>query len=129
MDRHEATIPEVIRPDSKIESKFRCSERHREFFRQEIGDGFSFNMGFQKWLKENAGKTYEEAVIAYHQILKEKKKGKTVMDRQFEYNIYICYFFADNEGKALKDAIKCRRYKKGLRSHNRYEKSDLRTIE
>ena len=36
-DRHVTTMPEVISPDSKIESNFRCSERHRKFFKQEIG--------------------------------------------------------------------------------------------
>lgn len=128
-DRHVTTMPDVISPDSKIESNFRCSERHRKFFKQEIGDSFSFNVGFQKWLKENTGKTYGQAVIAYRQILKEKKKGKAVIDRQFEYNTYIRDFFADNEGKSLKDAIKCWKYKKGLRGHNRYEKSDLIAIE
>ena len=46
-----------------------------------------------------------EAITAYYQILKEKKKGKTTIDRQFEYNTYIRDFFADNKGKSLEDAI------------------------
>ncbi len=62
-------------------------------------------MAFQKWLKNNAGKSYREAITAYYQILKEKKKGKTTIDRQFEYNTYIRDFFADNKGKYLEDAI------------------------
>ncbi len=62
-------------------------------------------------------------------IVRSWKKGKAVIDRQFEYNTYIRDFFADNEGKSLKDAIKCWKYKKGLRGHNRYEKSDLIAIE
>lgn len=60
---------------------------------------------FQKWLKNNAGKSYREAITAYYQILNEKKKGKTTIDRQFEYNTYIRDFFADNKGKSLEDAI------------------------
>lgn len=61
---------------------------------------------FQKWLKENAGKTYRDAIDAYYQILENKKKGRTKIDRQFEYNTYIRDFFEDNKGKTLEDAIK-----------------------
>jgi len=115
----------TITEESKIEDNFVCSEKHRAFFKKKIGDSFSFLVTFQKWLKENTGKTYKEAVDAYYQILEEKKKSRTTIDRQFEYNTYIRDFFADNEGKTLEDAIKCWKYKKGLKGHNRYEKIDL----
>lgn len=80
---------------------------------------------FQKWLKNNAGKTYKDAIEAYYRISEEKKKGKTTIDKQFEYNTYIRDFFEDNQGKSLEDAIICWKYKKSLQGHNRYEKSDL----
>jgi len=32
-------------------------------------------MPFQKWLKENAGKTYADAIKAYLRILEEKLTG------------------------------------------------------
>ncbi|WBW98533.1 DUF6434 domain-containing protein [Oceanirhabdus sp. W0125-5] len=115
----------TITEESKIEDNFVCSEKHRAFFKKKIGDSFSFIVIFQKWLKENTGKTYKEAIDAYYQILEEKKKGRTTIDRQFEYNTYIRDFFADNEGKSLEDAIKCWKYKKGFKGHNRYEKTDL----
>lgn len=83
---------------------------------------------FQKWLKANAGKTYADAVRAYYQILAEKKQGRTKIDRQFEYNTYIRDFFEDNKSKRLDDAILCWKYKKGLRGHNRYERSDLSAL-
>lgn len=114
-----------ISDDTLIEPNFVCSEKHRAFFREKIGNTFCFNVIFQKWLKSNTGKTYREAIVAYHQILEEKKKGKTSIDKQFEYNTYIRDFFADNEGKILEEAIKCWKYKKGLQGHNRYEKADL----
>ncbi len=47
-----------IREDTAIEPAFVCSEKHRAFFKEHIGNGFSFNVSFQKWLKYNAGKTY-----------------------------------------------------------------------
>lgn len=115
----------TITEESKIEDNFVCSEKHRAFFKKKIGGSFSFIVVFQKWLKENTGKTYKEAIDAYYQIIEDKKKGKTTIDRQFEYNTYIRDFFADNKGKSLEEAIKCWKYKKELKGHNRYEKTDL----
>lgn len=115
----------IINESTTIEPDFVCTQKHRAFFEEKIGKGFSFYVAFQKWLKSNAGKTYGEAIAAYYQILEEKKKGKTTIDRQFEYNTYIRDFFEDNKGKSLEEAIKCWKYKKSLQGHNRYEKSDL----
>ena len=114
-----------ITESTRIEANFVCSEKHRVFFKEHIGNRFSFNVAFQKWLKSSAGKTYKEAIAAYYQILEDKKKGKTKIDKQFEYNTYIRAFFADNRGKTLEEAIKCWNYKKQLQGHNGYEQSDL----
>ena len=121
---HKAEDSEITR-ESIIEDGFVCTETHRAFFRKEIGNGFSFNVQFQKWLKANAGKTYDDAIAAYYEILKEKKTGKSQIEKQFEYNTYIRDFFADNPGKTLQDAIKCWKYKKSLKGHHRYERSDM----
>lgn len=67
--------------DTVIESNFVCSEKHRAFYKEHIGKSFSFNVLFQKWLKNNAGKTYRESIDAYYQILEDKKKNKTTIDR------------------------------------------------
>ena len=117
-----------ISENTKIEPDFVCSEKHRAFFKEKIGKGFSFNVQFQKWLKSNAGKTYGDAVSAYYQIAEDKKKGKTTIDRQFEYNTYIRNFFADNKGKTLEEAIICWKHKKSQKGHNRYEKNDLEVL-
>lgn len=118
-----------ISEDSIIENNFVCSEKHRAFFEEHIGNSFSFNVAFQKWLKSNAGKTYKDAIAAYYEILEAKKKSKGTIDKQFEYNTYIRDFFADNKGRTLEEAIKCWKYKKGLQGHNRYEQSDLIALE
>lgn len=115
----------VITENTLIESNVVCSEKHRAFFKEKTSKSFSFNVLFQKWLKSNAGKTYGNAINAYYQILEEKKKGKTTIDKQFEYNTYIRDFFEDNQGRSLDEAIICWKYKKSLQGHNRYEKSDL----
>ncbi|MBR3081797.1 MAG: SAP domain-containing protein [Clostridiales bacterium] len=115
--------------DNLIEPNFVCSEVHRAFFKEQIGASFSFNVAFQKWLKANTGKTYRDAVRAYSEILKDKKKSKTVIDKQFEYNTYVRDFFAANKGRSLDDAIKCWNYKKCQPGHNRYEDSDKAALE
>lgn len=127
--RKKAATILTISENTEIEANFVCSEKHRAFFREHIGSGFSFNVAFQKWLKNNTGKTYKEALAAYYQILEDKKKGKTEIDKQFEYNAYIRDFFADNKGKSLEEAIKCWKYKKQLQGHNRYERTDLIALE
>lgn len=37
-----------ITTDTEIEPNFVCSEKHRSFFKEHIGNGFSFNVAFQK---------------------------------------------------------------------------------
>ena len=118
-----------ITESTLIEENIVCSEKHRAFFKEKIGKSFSFNVQFQKWLKSNAGKTYADAIAAYHLIMEQKKTSKTTIDKQFEYNTYIRDFFADNQGKSLDDAIRCWKYKKSLAGHNRYERSDLNALD
>lgn len=121
-------IVDEIALDTIIEENFVCSEKHRAFYKEQIGNSFSFNVAFQKWLKSNAGKTYQDSIDAYYQILEDKKKNKTTIDKQFEYNTYIRDFFNDNKDKSLDEAIKCWKYKKSLKGHNKYEKDDLKIL-
>lgn len=112
-----------------IEPNFVCSEKHRAFYKKQIGPSFSFNVAFQKWLKNNARKTYADSIAVYYQILADKKKNKPTIDKQFEYNTYIRDFFTDNQDKTLQQAIKCWKYKKSQKGHNRYEKADLKVLD
>ena len=114
---------EEIRLDSVLGENFKCSEDKREFFEREIGKGFKFKVKFQQWLKSNPEKTYQDAINAYYDL--QNSKEKTEIDKQFQYNQYIRDFFKDNDDKTLNDAIKCWNYKKSLKGHNKYEKSDL----
>ena len=114
---------EEIRLDSVLGENFKCSEDKREFFEREIGKGFKFKVKFQKWLKSNPEKTYQDAINAYYDL--QNSKEKTEIEKQFQYNQYIRDFFKDNDDKTLNDAIKCWNYKKSLKGHNKYEKSDL----
>ena len=119
----------VISLEDQIEEQIVCSESHRQFFKTHLGPKFSFNVAFQKWLKQNAGKTYQEALAAYQQIQTQKKQQKTSIDPQFEYNTYIRAFFAENQGKKLQQAIACWKYKKAQPGPNIYEITDLAALQ
>ena len=112
--------------DSRLGENFRCSEDKREFFEGHIGKGFKFKVKFQKWLKANPDKTYRDAIDSYIEI--QSSNEKTEIAKQFQYNQYIRDFFESNEDKSLDDAIKCWKYKKGIKGHNRYEDSDLEAL-
>lgn len=120
---NKATTSEEITLDSILGENFKCSEDKREFFEKEIGEGFKFKVKFQKWLKTNPDNTYQDAINAYHEL--QNSNEKTKIDKQFQYNQYIRDFFDDNDDKTLNDAIKCWKYKKSIKGHNKYEKSDL----
>ena len=122
-DKTKASISKEIRLDSILGENFKCSEDKREFFEKEIGKGFKFKVKFQKWLKANPDKTYQDAIHAYHEL--QNSNEKTEIGKQFQYNQYVRDFFKDNEDKTLNDAIKCWNYKKSIKGHNKYEKSDL----
>lgn len=124
---NKTTTPEEIRLDSILGENFKCSEDKRVFFVREIGKGFKFKVKFQKWLKSNPDKTYQDAINAYYDL--QNSKEKTEIDKQFQYNQYIRDFFKDNADRTLNDAIKCWNYKKSLKGHKRYEKSDLKALD
>lgn len=112
--------------DAKIPEGYRNDERHRAFFRSEIGEHFRFNVAFMNWMKQNPGKTYRDAILEWKRIVDEKKQGKkTDISSQFQYNQYTRDFFEANPNANRSDAIKCWKYKKSLPGHNKYEESDL----
>lgn len=111
--------------ESVITLPITFSEKKRAFFMQYLGDSFRFYVPFQRWMKANEGKTYQDAIDAYPKIMEEKKKKKGSIDSQFEYNTYIRDFFVDNKGKSLKEAITCWNYKKAQKGSHAYEPSDL----
>ena len=43
-DKRRTTIIDEITKDSIIEDNFICSEKHRSFYKKEIGNNFSFNV-------------------------------------------------------------------------------------
>jgi hypothetical protein len=111
---------------STIPVGYKNDERQRQFFISIIGPHFKFNVSFMNWMKQNAGKTYQDAVDEWNRIWEEKKSGnKTAISPQFEYNQYTRDFFKANPNRSRDEAITCWKYKKSLQGHNKYEDSDL----
>ena len=56
--------------DDAIVPDLTCSQDLRAFFEQYLGNNFAFTVEFQKWLHDNPGLTYRDAVDAYLQLRK-----------------------------------------------------------
>jgi hypothetical protein len=99
----------------------------RAFFKREIGAHFRFNVPFIEWMKNNTGKTLEDAIEEWERIYKNKKdpKHSSTIAPQFEYNRYIRDFLNDNPNLKLKDAIKHWKIKRTLKGTNQYSSTDL----
>lgn len=116
----------IILSSSIIPKVYQNDNKHREFFKKEIGEHFKFNVQFMGWMKSNSGRTYQEAIQEWIKIKEELKNGKkTQISSQFQYNQYTRDFFKNNINAKREDAIICWKYKKSLKGHNRYEDDDL----
>lgn len=115
--------------DATIPENYKSDEKHRAFFKSHIGQHFKFNVPFMDWMKNNAGKTYKEAVTEWNRITQDKKQGKkTTISSQFQYNQYIREFFKANPTAIMEDAIKCWKFRKSLPGDNKYEAGDLHAL-
>lgn len=118
---------EILTLQTVITDNYKNSENVRAFFQNHIQKKFKFNVSFMNWMKTNIGKTLEDAIQAWEIIEFEKKnrKGKKEIAPQFEYNIYIRDFLADNPDLSRKSAIEFWKLKKSMKGDNVYKKSDL----
>jgi len=118
--------PSLLSLDSVIQIGYKNDENHREFFKLIIGSHFKFNVTFMNWMKNNSGKTYQEAVNEWLRIQEDKRDGKKLeISSQFEYNQYTRDFFKANPQLSREEAIKCWKSKKSLSGTNKYEDKDL----
>ncbi|MFJ6414549.1 DUF6434 domain-containing protein [Terribacillus saccharophilus] len=94
----------------------RCSQDVRTFFKQEIGEHFHFSTYIQNYFRANIGKTYEDAINAWHEEETRKQDPGYQKDiaPQFEYNRFIREFFSKpvNKGKTRSQAIEAWNKKK-----------------
>ncbi len=120
--------PETLTLETVIHAGFVCTQRHRAFFKSVIGPKFHFSTALQRFFAENVGKTYQDAVDAWHaeQAQKRQPDHQTRIAPQFEYNQFIRDFFSDaqNHGKTRQDAIDAWKRKRSQPGDNRYTPAD-----
>ena len=122
---------EKLTLETVITDNYTSTDNVREFFTEQIGKRFKFNVEFMSWMKTHHGKKLRDAVEEWKEIELEKKNRKDPKDiaPQFEYNRYIRDFLADNPGATRESAIACWKIKRSMRGDNVYRRSDLKFIE
>lgn len=120
------TQRESLSLNTVITENHRCSQQVRAFFVSAIGKKFHFSTFMQNYFRNNAGKTYRDAVAAWHEEEERKKDPnyKREIAPPFEYNRFIRDFFADpnNRGKSRDEAIQAWNTIKKLPGSNAYKR-------
>ena len=113
-----------------ITDNYKNTENVRSFFQKQVGKKFKFHVPFMNWMKQNTGKTLDDAVNKWKAIELENKdnKHRKEIAPQFEYNRYIRDFLQENPHKTKKVAIQVWKIKRSMRGDNVYRKSDLKLL-
>lgn len=119
--------PEPLSLQTVITNTHRCSQDVRAFFKEVIGPHFHFSTYIQTYFKQNVGKTYEDAIAAWHEEEERKKSPdyERQIGAQFQYNQFTRDFFQDpqNKGKTRQDAIDAWNKAKKTKGTQTYQES------
>ncbi|MEM6281647.1 MAG: DUF6434 domain-containing protein [Chloroflexota bacterium] len=126
---HEPLTLETVITDS-----YRNNDNVRAFMVQHLGTGFRFHMEFMAWMRDNTGKTLQDAVIAWREMAARRADDnyQTEIAHHNQYNQYVRDFFADNPALTMKEARCCWLYKRSLPRENgrhTYHRDDLIALE
>lgn len=120
--------------ETEITDNVSFGPNFRRFMKGQIGDMFSCNSDFMDWVKQNPGKTLENAIEKYYELEKRKEnpdfKRKIAENNMF--NQYTRDFLQDNPNESIKNVRKFWLLKKQLPMSNgfvKYERSDLKLVE
>ncbi|MBP7689929.1 MAG: hypothetical protein KA765_18570 [Thermoflexales bacterium] len=97
-------VPETLTRTTIIDANWRCGERLRAFFLQEIGPHFHFNGLMRDFIRQGAGQTLGAAIDAW-QADQAAPHHETNIAPQFEYNRFMRDFFKANPGRTRQYAI------------------------
>ncbi|MEM6307413.1 MAG: DUF6434 domain-containing protein [Pseudomonadota bacterium] len=84
-----------------ITDNYRNSQNVRRYFKARLGHGFSFNIAFMSWMKDNVGKTLADAVAVYPTL--KTKSSDTKIPHHNQFNQYTRDFMAANPDRSLAD--------------------------
>lgn len=121
---------EPLTANTIITDSYKNTENVRQFFKNEIGKQFKFNVQFMNWMKANTGKTLGDSMAQWKKIKADKKQSTEPKNiaPQFEYNTYLRDFLVDNPQLNRKIGIKLWNKKKSVRGDRQYRKSDLKYL-
>lgn len=93
--------------DTIITKNYTNNQVNRAFFQSVIGPEFHFTTRFMSFCKNNAGKTFRDAVDEWLLEREERKSGtyQPEIGSQFEYNQFIRDYFREHPGKSMKEAV------------------------
>ncbi|MBI5566544.1 MAG: cytoplasmic protein [Chloroflexi bacterium] len=97
-------LPQTLTRDTAIGLNWRCSERLRAFFLQEIGPYFHFNGVMRDFIRQGTGQTLGAAIEAW-QADRAAPRVETDIAPQFEYNRHMRDFFKAHPDRTRQDAI------------------------
>ncbi len=121
---------EPLRLETVITDSVVFGKNLRSFMKDQVGVKFSFSAAFMEWVRNNEGKTLEDAV-EYWQELNIKTKSGFRFDMS-DYNVmnkYLDDFLKDNPKLKREDGMNCWQAKKFLPAPKglvKYEPEDLR---
>jgi hypothetical protein len=112
--RSSQAMPETFTHETVIGSGWRCSQALRAFFEAEIGPNFHFNKVMRDFIKNESGKTLQEAIEAW-EVDKQNPAPKTEIEPQFEYMRHMRAYFRENPEGTRAEALKAWHEKKSQR--------------
>ena len=118
---------------TKITDNVSFGPNFRHFMKNEIGDKFTCHSDFMNWVKNNVGKTLEDAVFVYKQFENRNRRPdfqRKIADQNM-FNQYVRDFMKDNPCTSLNTARKFWLIKKQMPTKNgfvKYEKSDFKLL-
>ena len=77
----------------------------RAFFEAEIGPGFHFNKVMRDFIKNETGKTLQDAIVAW-ETEKQNSAPRTEIEPQFEYMRHMREYFRMHPEGTREEALK-----------------------
>ena len=115
-------------PETVITDSYKNTQNVRRFFQQHCGEKFHFSIPFMGFMKNNCGKTLQDAIDEWHRLDKQRKDKnfKSKIPEGNQYNKYIRDICADNPHITIEQARHFWKLKRSLPlGRHTYERSDL----
>ncbi|MEM9114882.1 MAG: DUF6434 domain-containing protein [Myxococcota bacterium] len=116
-----------LSPETLIDAGYRNNRNVRRFMEARVGPHFRFTIGFMAWVRQNHGKSLQDAATAWCEL--QKVKAPIAEDNQF--NRYLRAFFEANPERSMEEARICWAWCRSRASEDgrhRYADEDLRAL-